>query len=589
MTGAGSPTRRELWLVLSLTLLGAVPRFWSFGRVGLTHFDEGVYALAGFWSIAPGGPAAIDPSVIPYAPPGFPILVGVCYAVFGLTDWSAVIVSNLCGVLAVPATAWVARRSFGPGAGAAAAAFAAASLPHVAFCRKALTDAPFLLAWLLALGLGGRFLERPGLARALLLGAAVGVAQNFKYNGWLVAPLVVLTAFLGAVRSADERRASSVCRLLGFGFVAALVAGLVYAPWFEFVQRHGGYAALMRHHRSYLGGLEAWWPHWNQQLAQSVALSGGPVWGVLTWTLAWAAGALSWGRGAQASGAAGGARGFAAGLIGGACVLGVLATAPWWLGLAWCPRLLRDDRPAPRLVGAWWLALTVLTPLYHPYARLWLPLQAAGWVIMAGLVSSLVASAIGHSPDRERVGPSVFVSPLVAVCLILGTAQQWLTGPHAIPVAAFFGPTDALREVVAELRDRPGVEPGEPIQVLGRRPLAFYLVVQRRNPIRVLPDTSPLRRAADGLVLLDDVLLMQEGDPEVVLSRLLAKPPGGPGWAELARWSEELDPVTRLDVDPSAAFGSWVPRRVEIRLLEPQTRAGPPEGRGSLGTDRLSQ
>src|SRR5262245_55343317 len=178
-------TRREVLAVVAFTLVGAALRLWGFGRLGLSHFDEGVYALAGTWSLSPGGLSAIDPAVIPYAPPGFPILVGLAYLVLGLSDVSAILVSTVSGTATIPVAAWVGRRAFGPGAGAATAALVSTALAHIAFSRKALTDAPFLLAWLVAIGLGARLLERPVLRRAVAVGIAVGVAQYIKYNGWL--------------------------------------------------------------------------------------------------------------------------------------------------------------------------------------------------------------------------------------------------------------------------------------------------------------------------------------------------------------------------------------------------------------------
>ena len=47
---------------------------------------------------------------------------------------------------------------------------------------------------------GGRFLEKPGPARAILLGLAVGAAQLVKYNGWLAGAIVAATACLEADR-----------------------------------------------------------------------------------------------------------------------------------------------------------------------------------------------------------------------------------------------------------------------------------------------------------------------------------------------------------------------------------------------------
>src|SRR5262249_35020862 len=160
----------------------------------------------------------------------------------------------------------VGRRTFGSGAGAATAALAGLSLAHVAFSRKALTDAPFLLAWLGALGLGAKFLERPTAGRAVALGLAVGGAPNFKYKGWVAGAVVVLAAVLGVVADRESRQRAHLLRTFGLGTVGALVAGSVYLPWYAFVESHGGYAALVRHHRSYLGGVDTWLPHWRQQL-----------------------------------------------------------------------------------------------------------------------------------------------------------------------------------------------------------------------------------------------------------------------------------------------------------------------------------
>ena len=201
-----SATRCEIVLVFLLTVFGGVLRFWSFGRLSLSHFDEGIYALAGLWSLHPKGLAALDPMLVPYAPPGFPILVGCAYALWGVSDHSALAVSVLSGIATIPVAAWLARRTFGPGAGAAAAAFSALSLAHIALSRKALTDSPFLLVWLLALGLGSRFLERPGFGRALALGLSVGLAQLFKYNGWLAGATVLVSALLSLITHPEERR-----------------------------------------------------------------------------------------------------------------------------------------------------------------------------------------------------------------------------------------------------------------------------------------------------------------------------------------------------------------------------------------------
>ena len=165
---------REMFSSSVADLAGAVLRLWGLPRLGLSHFDEGIYAIAGLWSVSPRGLAGLDPTLVPYAPPGFPILVGVAYLGLGVSDLAAILVSIVAGTLTIPAAAWLARRTFGAGAGAAAAALVAFSGFHVAFSRMALTDASFLLCWVLGLVCGQRFLERPGFSSAIALGLERG-------------------------------------------------------------------------------------------------------------------------------------------------------------------------------------------------------------------------------------------------------------------------------------------------------------------------------------------------------------------------------------------------------------------------------
>src|SRR5208283_531684 len=114
-----------------------------------------------------------------------------------------------------------------------------------AFSRVALTDASFLLFWILGLVCGQCFLERPRISSAIALGLSVGLAQWFKYNGWLLGMFVMLAAFLGILVDSKERQRPRIRALWGFGLLAALVAGATYWPWFSFVESHGGYAGLL--------------------------------------------------------------------------------------------------------------------------------------------------------------------------------------------------------------------------------------------------------------------------------------------------------------------------------------------------------
>ena len=64
--------RATLLVMASLTLVGLGIRLSGPGRLYLDQFDEGIYALGGFWAFSSDGLAGLDPSMIPYAPPTFP-------------------------------------------------------------------------------------------------------------------------------------------------------------------------------------------------------------------------------------------------------------------------------------------------------------------------------------------------------------------------------------------------------------------------------------------------------------------------------------------------------------------------------------
>lgn len=566
-------TRRE-WLAISiLTVLGAGLRFWGYGRLGLNHFDEGIYALSGLWSMSPHALAALDPMVIAYAPPGFPILVGILDLVLGVADLSAILASTLCGVATIPIAGWVGRRTFGPGAGAAAAALAAMSMPHIAFSRKALTDVPFGLVWMVAIGLGGRFLEKPTVGRALALGLGVGLAQQFKYNGWLTGVIVALAALLGLVWHADLRRSWLSAAQLRFGpihlsVLAALVAIVVYRPWFQFVESHGGYHALLAHHRSYLGGTALWLPYWKQQQAQLVALSGGPAWGLFTWTVTW----FSW-RWTLEGGAL-----FSLSLrttrldrmavgFGGALAFAALSSFPWWVGVATVLSLLVALSPGYRILGSWWLILSVLTPFYHPYARLWLPLHAAGWLLVAGLLVGVSQfqpfewDERTRDPSEPRINRMHLRIPIL-ICALVGFAIQWMAPARNFSFARFYQPTSTLREMVADLPNSlpDSAGRGPEVLILGRRPIAFYLLLQGRYPFRLVEGIDEIRRRPGEWAIVDDALF--DGGIQSVLTPDVQK-------RVQATRTESLDPVTLLDVEPGSALVENPIRSRSILLLKP--------------------
>ena len=135
-----------------------------------------------------------------------------------------------------------------------AAAFAALSGPHVAFSRMALTDASFLLFWVLALIQGQRFLERPGAVRAVLLGLAVGAAQLFKYNGWLAGVIVVLSAAVWLVVHPARVAVPAHGRDLGLGPRRGTRRGHRLLALVRVRRIARRLRRLLAHQRGYLGG-----------------------------------------------------------------------------------------------------------------------------------------------------------------------------------------------------------------------------------------------------------------------------------------------------------------------------------------------
>ena len=65
--------------------------------------------------------------------------------------------------------------------------------------------------------------------------------------------------------------------------------------------------------------------------------------------------------------------------------------AGWVLGVLPIAMLARTREPAAIVHTAWLVGLFLLTPLYHPYARLMMPLVAGGWIACGGLVAWTLA------------------------------------------------------------------------------------------------------------------------------------------------------------------------------------------------------
>jgi hypothetical protein len=568
---SSGPVSREVLIVFLLTVLGGFIRLWGQNKLGLVHFDEGIYAIAGLWSVSSGGLAAMDPTAIAYAPPGFPILVGLSYTFLGVSDLAAILVSVLAGTLTIPATAWLARRTFGAGAGACAAALVALSGFHIAFSRTALTDACFMFFWVLGLICGQRFLEQPRLLTAVALGLSVGLAQLFKYNGWLIGSIVVLAAAVGMIFDPRDRTRSRLMAIWGLGPPAAILAAAVYWPWYRFVETHGGYGKLLAHQHSYTGGLASWLPHLRLQLEQAAALSGGAYWEAAAFlgASAWMYLAIQpWRRRHSASIVI---------FLGCAAIVLVIPHFYWVLGAIWLMRPIRWT-PGQRVLGSAWLLLSILTPFYHPYARLWLQVQHLGWVVLPDFGRVKLATRDGEPdgpvalPDRfspRRVWVSIcFELAVTAACLWV--AQPRLPGhigSSALPGS--LSPTDSLRRSVMQaLTDLPPGTPG--LRILARPPVTFYL--GGRVPAQVEPDLHGIIKPGNPRLwaLVDSALVRQEGDLRTTTDRLMSR------WELVHEYPTQLNLPTLLDIDPGAArAGRSDAVNAPLWLLRPRTARAP--------------
>jgi len=553
-------SNREAIAIAAITVFATLIRAIGLGRLGLDHFDEGIYAMSGTWSLGPAGLAGIDPGLIPYAPPGYPILVGMGYRVFGLSDLVAIAVSIGAGAATIPIVAWIGRSLLGPAGGVVASVFAALSGHHIIFSRMALTDVLFLLAWLVGVAVSIRFLDRPSLGRAVGIGLAVGMAQLVKYNGWLVGAIVIVAASAAPVFRREIPTSPRFFRTLGYGLLAALVAALVYGPWFRFVEAHGGYPALLRHQRSYLGGLSTWRGNWLLQLRQSAALSGGAAVGWLEVAIGFVAAAvlrpkvnpIYWRRGALAG-------------VGLTCLAIAPAASGWWLGLALAGWLISRPGGAARTLGAWWLVMAILTPFYHPYARLWLPLEAAGWFLKAMAVIRLVDG--WASPLEGAVSPGTghrsVLPALVGIGLLAGTLHAFLAIPRAVPLEGLLGPRDSFRTAAARLVEDVPSE-ARVVRTLARPAFSLYasgpLSSRRIGDLRS-GSLDEILGPGPGWAIVDEVILGQEADVSVARARLLAR------WTIVSEAATTLSPATLLDVDPAAAQGVVSARTESLLLL----------------------
>ena len=230
-----------------------------------------------------------------------------------------------------------------------------------------------------------------------------------------------------------------------------------------------------------------------------------------------------------------------------------------------------NARPV-RILGAWWLILSLLTPFYHPYARLWLPLHAAGWLLITGLIVEigLILNANGRWITEL---PRPFWAALL-MCCVAGLVQVFVADPHAFRPGWVFEPPPSFRAFVDEqfaLRVNRRMVQSQPLRILARRPLAYYLLLQGRFAVRLEPGhESLLSQPLPGeRLVLDQAVLGPEG-PAIVAKMLHF-------WKLDATYHEQLDPVTLLDVHPDSAYALVPDRENKVWLFSARSLSEGPQ------------
>jgi len=245
LTADRQQDRTDFGIGLLLVAFAAALRFWQLDSLGLTHFDEGSYAMTGRWLATFGREGWIFQSG--HAPGLFPVLVGVCFLLCGVQDYAAIGVSAFTGSLTVAVIYAIGRCWFGRAAGLLAALFLATAEYHLIYSRLALTDATFALLFWASVGCLFMGLQENRRTWFISGGVLTGLCWNTKYHGFF--PLLIAGAWLCGQTLYRFSRGQQpvIARELWRDFgLAAVIAGLLYLPWPLFVQFSVGYGAILQ-------------------------------------------------------------------------------------------------------------------------------------------------------------------------------------------------------------------------------------------------------------------------------------------------------------------------------------------------------
>ncbi len=464
--------RAELIMLVAVALLGAGLRAWKFSALGLGLFDEGVYAISGYWALPHAPGEGLYPWQIYFSPPLYFLLVGVAYRLFGgASDHAAILVNVVLGSATIPLAWWFARRWFGPAAGMSAAVWVTLSDFHIQYSRIAATDIALGFFYLLSLAVIARAFQDGSLRWAVLSGLAVGAAWNAKYNGWL--PLEVAFVVLLALAVLRAVETPLLARLFLSWAMMCAVAVLCILPWVIYTRSSpGGFLAIIELISLNLNA------HWTQNLWRHIEMQ--------VYLDGWASRISP----AVAFLAVIVARHERRGIHpAAACLaLGVLLGAGFvWGGtLTAClasilslPLLLRRDTPAGWMLAASWGVLFTMTPFYRPFPRLLMPFVLTAQVASAAGMAWLCSEGPICKPMQKETSRQKLLWGLSLAAVLFAALAVWV---GVRPVPRTWQSSDSVRRAVDSMVTR--VPQGSLVFVDVAPEVAFYF---RGHGYRTMP------------------------------------------------------------------------------------------------------
>lgn len=460
------------WLAFAV-LIGATVRLVFLNRVAVDHYDEAIYAANVYFGAEEGYQF---PGRQFNAPPLMPLLIETTHILWSMTGlakplWLPALPGLLSGIATIPSAWWIARRWFGPTAGATAMWLVALNEFHAVYSRTALTDVPVTLAILWAVFAAWKLLIQPTVWNGVIVGVLTAIAWWLKYSGWL--PLAILLVG-GAVDQAmirpDQRRIKA---WMIATVIAVFVAALLWSPVIADCRTVGGYAAVAANHRTFIQGWSSWgkdFVTYLRQYGHYPMLTGVGLMWVVTPIGAFDWRTPTWSRVGSAA--------FVTTLVATFLMpqlLWVLLLIPSVCGIssglrAWSRgELSRSDIAAASLLSTWFCGLFLTTPLYHPYPRLVLPWWMAATLLTAWWLKQHTRP-IGEAdgPSRARIPPLELAQAGTMLLVLILVA--WFSNLHVWEDRR--GLTEAASQIARELRTH---SDRELVQVYGMPPIVLAL------------------------------------------------------------------------------------------------------------------